>query len=614
MVNTELTELLDFLKIYQPLSALSHNTLSQYAATLSLSYRKKGAKLFTVGSSNNKLYMIRSGAVALYNTENILITTLAEGAFFGYVSMLKDKPIHYQAVCVDDCLLLECSKQNFDEFRHHHSAFDKYFTHDASDHISMAAPGQVDSPLSLYDVGEILSREAVCVEDNESIHFAAQKMTAENVSALLVMQGQTLKGILTDKDLRHRVIAKAMDVSLPVTHIMTSKPITVDVRTSLACAQLQMMQENIHHLPVIENDNVKGLVTVNDIIRLQADHPVFMVRDIGKQKKLKGLVTISTRVPKLFCQLVRMGTKASDVGCTMTNITDAITKRLVALAFEKFGHPPIAYAWLALGSQARKEQTAKTDQDNALVLASGATQEQIKYFLKIAHFVNDGLDACGYVYCPGEIMASNPKWCQSIDDWKHDFRQWILQPEPKALMHVKIFFDLRCIDGDESLISELQDEVASHAKHQQIFLSLLYKISLEFQPPIGFFRKFVLNNKGEHKDTLDLKHNGLVPIVDLARIYMLSSGHSEEYTLKRLKLAASVEAITQQSADNLLDAFEFISFLRIQHQERQLSQGIKPDNYISPQDLSPLMRDQLRSAFEVIATLQKALGQCFSGV
>jgi CBS domain-containing protein len=142
----------------------------------------------------------------------------------------------------------------------------------------------------------------------------------------------------------------------------------------------------------------------------------------------------------------------------------------------------------------------------------------------------------------------------------------------------------------------------------------LYKISLEFQPPIGFFRKFVLNNKGEHKDTLDLKHNGLVPIVDLARIYMLSSGYSEEYTLKRLKLAASVEAITQQSADNLLDAFEFISYLRIQHQERQLSQGIKPDNYISPNDLSPLLRDQLRSAFEVIATLQKALGQCFSGV
>jgi len=614
MVNTQLTELLDFLKVHQPLSALSHHALSQYAAKLSLSHRKKGTTLLAIGSSNNKLYMIRSGAVALYNNKNKLITTLAEGAFFGYLSILKDKPIHYQAVCVEDCLLLECSKQNFDDFRRHHSAFEKFFAHAAGDHISMAAQGQVNSPLSLYNVGEILSTEAVCVEDNATIYYAAQKMTAENVSALLVMQGRKLKGILTDKDLRQRVIAKAMDVNLPVTHIMTSKPFTIDVGTSLACAQLKMMQENIHHLPVTQNDTVKGLLTVNDIIRVQAGHPVFMVRDIGKQKDIKGLITISRRIPKLFCQLVRMDTKASDVGGIMTNITDAITKRLLALAFEQLGHPSITYAWLALGSQARKEQTAKTDQDNALVLASGATQAHIDYFLKIAHFVNDGLDACGDRYCPGEIMASNPKWCQSIDDWKHDFRQWILQPEPKALMHVKNFFDLRCIDGDASLISELQDEVASQAKNQQIFLSLLYKVSLEFQPPIGFFSMFVLNNKGEHKDTLDLKHNGLVPIVDLARIYMLSSGHSEESTLKRLKLAASVGAITQQSAENLSDAFEFISYIRIQHQERQLSQGMQPDNYISPKDLSPLLRDQLRSAFEVVATLQKALAQCFSGV
>ena len=404
-----------------------------------------------------------------------------------------------------------------------------------------------------------------------------------------------------------------MDVILPATQIMTSKPISIDALTSLACSKLQIMPKNLYHNPVAknDNDNIKSLVTENDIVQVQADHPVFKVIGIAKQKDLKGLITMSMGAPNFFSQLVRMYEKASDIACITTNITDVITKRLLALAFEKFGNPPIAFAWIALGSQARKEQIAKTHQVNALVLASGATQAHIDYFLKIAHFVNDGLDACGYAYCPGEIMASNPKWCQSIDDWKHDFRQWILHPEPKVLMRVKTFFDLRCIDGDKSLISELQDEVASLAKDQQIFLSLLHQISLDFQPPIGFFRMFVLSNKGEHKDTLDLNHNGLLPIIDLARIYMLSCGQSEEYTLKRLKLATNTVAITEQSLDKLQDAFEFISYLRIQHQECQLSQGIKPDNYIYPKDLSPLLRDQLRSVFEVVATLQKSLGQCF---
>ena len=163
MVNTEFRELVDFLKVHQPLSALSFVALSQYAATLSLSCRKKGTKLLKVGSSNNKLYMIRSGAVALYNNENNLITKLAEGAFFGYLSLLSNKPVHYQAVCVEDCLLLECSKQDFDDFRIHHSAFEKYFTHAAGDQIRMATQEQVNSPLSLCDVAEILSREAVCI-------------------------------------------------------------------------------------------------------------------------------------------------------------------------------------------------------------------------------------------------------------------------------------------------------------------------------------------------------------------------------------------------------------------------------------------------------------------
>jgi len=614
MANTELSELLEFLKVHQPFTTMSQGALNQYALSLSLSYVKKGTEVLNVGATNDKVYMVRSGAVGLYTSDNTLITKLAEGAFFGYLSVIKNQPVQSQARCVEDSLLLECSKQDFDEFSNEHSVFQRYFSKAAGEHIRLASQAQIVSPLSLDDVGGMLQRESVCIDATASIREAALKMTQENVSALMITQNKNIIGILTDKDFRKRVVAQAIDLTLPVSEVMTRHPFTIDAGASVATALLEMMQQNTHHLPVCENGQVKGLVTVNDIVRLQADHPIFIVGDIAKQTDLAGIIAVSKRVPSLFAQLARMDAKASDVGYMMTNITDAITKRLLALAFSKFGEAPIAYAWLALGSQARKEQTAKTDQDNALVLASEATQDHIDFFLKVAHFVNDGLDACGYVYCPGEIMASNPKWCRSIDDWKHNFKTWILKPEPKAMMHMSIFFDLRCIEGDETLISDLQSEVATHAKNQEIFLSLMYQNALNFKAPIGFFRQFVLESTGEHKDTLDLKHKGLVPIVDLARIYMLASGQSEEHTLKRLNLAANVGALSQESAENLLDAFEFISHIRIQHQGRQLRQGITPDNYVSPKNLSPLLRDQLHSAFEVVENAQKVLGQRFSGI
>ena len=614
MPAIEVKELNDFLKQYPPCDELSESALSNFATNLKLAYYKKDTVLFHIGDTNKTLYQIRSGAVRLLDQEKNLVSKLAEGKYFGYLSVLAGTPVQLQAVCEEDCLLIECVDTHFDAFRKNHSIFEKYFTQAYGERIRLAASVHDSNPLSLETIGSKLSREPVAIDKTATIQEAARAMADNNVSALLILDMQELVGIVTDKDLRKRVVAQAMDISEPVSSIMSQKLITLDSEQSVASALVSMMQNNIHHLPVLKNSELYGVVTVNDIARYQARHPVFMVGDINKQKTLKELVAVSKRVPELFAHLVKMDAKASDVGRMMTSITDALTSRLIELAFEKFGHPKIKYVWLALGSQARNEQTAKTDQDNALVLANNASEEDRTYFLQVAEFVNLGLDACGYVLCPGDIMAGNPKWCQTLAQWQKCFSNWITVPEPKALMHVNIFFDLRCIYGDAELINELQNSVSSLASNHQVFLALMYKNSLGFQPPLGFFRKFVLEKNGEHKNTLDLKHHGLVPIIDLARIYILASGKSATHTLQRFEMLKTGANVNTGDINNLMDAFEFVSYLRIQHQGRQLQSGIKPDNHIKPSELSPLVRDQLRSAFEVVATAQKALGNQYAGI
>ena len=288
-------------------------------------------------------------------------------------------------------------------------------------------------------------------------------------------------------------------------------------------------------------------------------------------------------------------------------ITDTVTRQLLRIAEAEYGPPPCDYAWVALGSQGRFEQSAKSDQDNAMVLSNDATEADDAYFAALAKVVNDGLDACGYVYCPGDVMASNPKWRQPLRKWKRYFHRWITVPEEKALMHANIFFDLRCVAGTHELVDKLKKSVREDARKNEIFLALMAKNAMNYQPPLGFFRQFVLEKSGEHKNTLDLKLHGIMPIVEIARIRSLAAGELRISTRNRLLAAATAGEITATDAANLIDALDFIEALRIEHQGRQLQAGKAPDNHLSPEELSPLVRQNLKSAFSQVRVSQSAL-------
>ncbi|HOV04763.1 MAG TPA: DUF294 nucleotidyltransferase-like domain-containing protein, partial [Kaistiaceae bacterium] len=412
----------------------------------------------------------------------------------------------------------------------------------------------------------------------------------------------------TAGDLAGRVVAEGRSPEIAVAEVMTAYPYTLEPGDLVFEAMLLMSENGIGHLPITDDGRPAGIITQTNLVRRQSLSAVFMISDIGKHRAIDDLAAVVGKVPQLLAQLVGSGMEPFKVGHLVTTITDALTKRLLTLAIENLGPAPVPYLWLACGSQGRREQTGVSDQDNCLILSDDYVEaEHGDYFAALAKFVSDGLDACGYFYCPGDMMATNPRWRQPLKVWRRYFRGWIDQPDPMAQMLSSVMFDLRPIAGDTSLFEGLQRETLELAKKNSIFRAHMIANSLKHTPPIGFLGGFALIRSGEHKDTVDLKHGGIVPIVDLARVYALAGSIEDVNTRDRLIAARKAHTVSESGADDLIDAFDFISKMRLEHQARQIRAGQKPDNYMAPGSLSALERRHLKDAFGVITTLQSAL-------
>jgi CBS domain-containing protein len=437
-------------------------------------------------------------------------------------------------------------------------------------------------------------------------------MRDQKVSCLLVTEGDKLVGILTDKDMRNRVIADGLSHDAPVGRVMSANPRTIDASDFVFNAMLEMSRHNIHHLPVMDDGGLKGCMTATNVLDSQAPSPILLATRIHRCPSPDCMRDIVAGVPPLVFHMVDQGTSADAIGHVVSTLTDAVTERLIRLAEEKLGPAPIPYLWLAAGSQGRQEQTALSDQDNCMILHDSYDPAvHGDYFREFTRFVCGGLDACGYVYCPGEMMAQTDEWRQPLSVWKRYFRRWIEEPEPKALMLCSVFFDLRPLHGDEKLWDELGGMILELTRKNRIFLAYMAGNALSHEPPLGFFRNLVLIRGGDHDQTLDLKHNGVVPIVDLARVHALSAGIGAVNTLQRLDEAMEGKALSHEGAMDLRDALEFIGMVRLRHQARQAADGRKIDNHLSPDELSSMERSHLKNAFAVVKTMQASLANTY---
>lgn len=606
-MEIELIEIKEFIMAHPPFDILDEISLNEITNSLTIRYMRRGSLFSELKEMNDNLCIVRTGAIEFRDKENQLMDKLAEGDIYFNEN---NKQEEEQALCVEDTLLYLLPVEKLNYFRQQNSEFDQHFNQSINQRLRKAVElthtaDMRDLSAMKLEVSSLTDRMPVIVDSMLSIKDAAKLMTKEQVSSILVTENNRLKGLLTDKDIRSRCVAEGMDLSKSVSSIMTTNLETVSDNTLLSEALLAMTRKQVQHLPLMKNELPVGILTSSDIVRHLTTNPTLIASDVYKANSIDALKKISTRLPELQLQLSLSSATAKHIGEVFSSITDAITCRLIELAEIKLGAPPVSYVWAAGGSQARNEQTSHSDQDNALIISNDFKEKDANYFKGLANFVCDGLNDCGYVYCPGEAMASNQQWRQPLKVWQNYFIKWITEPEPKALMLSSIFFDLRPVYGDTSLFDELQNGMLKQTKKNQLFVSHIMANALTHKPPLGFFRKFLMVQDERHKNTLNIKLRGVVPIVDIARVVALKNGLKETNTIERLDAAFSCKELSREMHENLIDALEFISSLKIRHQAEQIRRGLDVDNFLPVEELSGLEKNHLKDSFEIIKTMQQ---------
>jgi len=379
---------------------------------------------------------------------------------------------------------------------------------------------------------------------------------------------------------------------------------------------MKIIKNSIHHIVVMESGSLRGILTNHDILVLQGTSPLSVVRDIEAQNTIEGLIPESGNINRIIALLLKEGAKASNITGIITEINDRLLKKILTISENTFGHPPVPYCWIVFGSEGRKEQTYRTDQDNAIIYADPVTEEQREaageYFQKFSEFVRDALVQCGFPLCHGNYMASNPTWRQPLSVWKDYFSQWISTPTPDAVLASCILFDFRPVYGDSALSERLREYLQTRLKNQDMFLKLMAQLTINLRPPIGLFKGFIVEKTGKHKNKLNLKFTCLAPLVNIVRLFSLESYSPETSTLDRIHSLKATHAIVGEFSEELEHAFEFLTMLKIRHQHEQIEQGQEPDNFITPKALSSFEQRVFKESCQLILKIQDMINKKYN--
>lgn len=622
---------LEFLAQTLPFNELDANTLRNLAASCIIDFFPKGTVIFRQDQTLvQHFYLIQKGGVKIYLKAEDGTVTLkdfcGEGEYFGALSILQGNNMANRNVeTVEDTFCFLFPKEAFLSLIESSPKVTHYFLRSLSEKLVKTAYAQLrqhkiaprnESALFLFStqIGDIIKGAPKTIAATDTVQMAASRMAELGIGSLLVHnQERKIIGIITDRDLRTRVVAAGLDYQSPVSRIMATPLKTIPSHHVCFDAMLQMMRLSIHHLAVEQQGTIIGVITTHDIMLLQGTSPLYLFREIGAQHSIEGLYPLARKIPAVIRTLIEEGAKANNITRMITVLNDHILDRLLTLLVDELGPPPLSFCWLVMGSEGRREQTFITDQDNALLYGQPENEAQAEqaeaYFKTLGEKAIGHLVGCGYPPCLGGIMASNPKWRQPITVWQRYFDHWLHRPEPLEVMHSTIFFDFRAAYGDTTLADGLRQYVMRNVPQQEIFLLHLAKNALESRPPLSFFRNLIVEKDGEHKNSLDLKTKGIVPFVDFARLFSLKHGIPENNTLGRLQILHEDGHLSHELYSETIKAYEFLMQLRLIHQLRMIEHNQPPDNHLNPADLSELEKQTLKEAFEVVRRLQSHIRQ-----
>jgi len=595
-----MSELGEFLTRYPPFSHLTPDALADVEQCARvIGYDAEVVVLREDGPPAREIYVVRTGSVELAHDDDV-VDVLEPGEVFGHPSMLSGRAPAFtvrtreptQLVVIPAPVATRVLPSEFVA-----STLRERMVR--AGHVSHA---QAD--VRTAHLGDLVHRPAaICLPDT-TVREAAAEMARKDVSCILV-ETPSGYGVLTDSDLRRRLVAQGLPYETPVSELMVPRALTVPADMLAVDAMIDMLDAGIHHLPVVDSRGVPiGIVTATDLMYLESRTPFALRRSISKATEPGEVIEAARYLPQTVVALIRAGVSAVDLGRVLALATDTAVTRLMELAVAEEGEAPVPWAWMALGSVARREQALTSDQDNAMAYASPADPEVDAYFEAVATRVNDQLTACGFGPDNAGVLARNREWRMSADEWTNVFEVCLEQPDHSHLIRAAVSFDFRSVVGALDIVAPLV-AVERRAPAYHGFLRRLARTATDFPTPLGRRNRISTDRDG----AFDIKKQGVVPIANLARFHSLSVGGTVSPTLDRLATAAQGGAIAEGTHAALAEAFELVVRMRLEHQAEQVERGEVPDDRIHPDRLTPLTRGQLVQAFQVVSAEQKQLGR-----
>jgi len=601
-------QVIEFLQQSGPFDLLSNDMLINIAKKSQIIYLAAENQQGFLEQHAKSLFLIQSGQFSIKDSDGEL-QHLSEGDYFNYASLLDDVDYTLQ-VSVESPGLVLCIPAETFKLALSNPKVSQFFEASKSAVVHSEAVKDSNSMWLYKPLSDVIETKPITIPQTHSIQSAGALMSKHRISSILIIEDNQLLGIVTDRDLRNRVVAPGLNMQLPVKQIMTQNPAYLSHNKTLFDAVCVMNEKTINHLPILHETTREplGMITATDIFRQQRSNVLFVISDISKAKNLYELTRCAWQLPHYFASSAKRLGDFDIVGKVLSQATDIMTRKLITFFQQQHGEAPMAYCWLVYGSQAREDQTMGSDQDNALLLADQPNEEQATYFAKMADYVCLGLGKCGIKLCEGNIMASNHKLRKSLSQAIEEAKAWVRQPSPDAMLKFNIFLDTRAAAGDVSLLQRLQKERSGMFK-QSMFLAALARQANEHSVPLSIFHKFVYAKGRSDKDSIDIKTSAVAILNNIVRIYSLASGILVPGTVERLQFLPSDCGMSSADRKNLADIWLFLNRLRLRH---QLTNKVH-DNYVRIGDLSSLEKHQLKAALKAIHRSQQTTVLKFSG-
>lgn len=633
MKNPIAERITDFLKQFHPFSSIEYVELLNIAKNARVVYLEKNETLFKINDPTHEcFYVVANGAVGLSLTsdsDEVLIDKCDEGDILGLRPFFAKNNYLMTAKAREESILYAIPIESFKPIVASNVAVLNFvlqsFASNTRNPYDKTHKGKLLSENIIYDENttEIqhfqpikYTQNPITASPNDVVKFVAQTMSSRKIGSIIIHENRLPIGIVTDKDLRSKIATGLHSIDVTIDKIMSSPVITVSENLSITEAQIMMLKYNVGHLCVTKDGTVHseitGIISEHDIVVAQANNPGVLLKEAKRAKNVSELKLIREKIIDLIQNSIDKNIPINHISSIVSEINIAITRKAIELSIEKMETPPPAqFAWINLGSQGRKEQLLLTDQDNALVfedVTDDKYDDVKKYFLEVGKKASKKLNKIGYSYCEAEMMASNPNWCKSLADWKSQFKGWINTPGDKGILINTIFFDYDFVYGDEKLINELTEVIFKESIDNQLFYAYLGADALKNPPPLGFFRQFLVESDGEHKDTFDIKSRAILSLVDAARLLILSYGvrninNTTNCFLKLAELDSKNSSIYEACAD----AFNVLLKFRTE-------EGLKNNNdgrYIDLNELSKLDKVKLKNTFTPINDVQDLIKNKF---